>query len=809
MPNTSFKQKLIAAAPLLGGLALAQCVVLLVLMVGSNSAADADGNTSAVPVIPASMPTPQAVFDDSIQPLLAKYCYDCHNADKDKGDIDLTLRRAVADIRRHRSEFVRVWEMLNNYEMPPKKKAQPTASERAKMIGFIETELARLDCDGPKDPGRVVVRRLSRFEYRNTIRDLVGVEYDPTDEFPMDDIGYGFDNIGDVMSLPPLLMEKYLAASEWILNEAIVTERTPKAWSQRVLAVNLEGRSESRPDGTARRFYSNGENHTTIRFPATGKYILRISASGDQAGDELPRLQVKVDGKTIRAFDVDAPRHRPGRYEIKQEFTKGDRRITVGFVNDYYNPSARDRNQRDRNLTVVYLEVLGPIDQPPKDLTDSHRNIFVATPGKGVSPREAADKILRNFATRAFRRPIRDDEAARFITLFDLAVKNKANFESAIQLMLQGVLVSPKFLFRIESDTHSDKAIVGVDDYALATRLSYFLWASMPDPLLFDLAAKGQLSDPDVLEAQVRRMIADKKSRRFATNFAPQWLQVRRIEEAAPDEKMFPTFNDDLRRAMVDETIWFFDAIMREDRPLTELLDARFTYANESLAKHYGIDGVKGDAMQRVELADPNRGGVLTMAAPLTVTSHARHTSPVKRGKWVLEAILGTPPPPPSPDAGELDDTVPVDSGLTMRERFEQHRADSACAICHRRIDPLGFGFETFDPVGRYRTQADGKPVDPRGTLLDGRSFTGPAELKQVLIEDRDAFTRALAEKMLTYAIGRGLEHYDACAIKQITDGTRNADYRFSAMVTEIVRSLPFRYRRATAEQNTELTEVE
>lgn len=806
MPNPSLKQKLVAAAPLLGGLALAQGVVLFVLMIGTNSAVDDQSDGSVTQV---NMPTPQSVYDDSIQPLLAKFCYDCHNADKDKGDIDLTPHTAVADIRRHRREFVRVWEMLNTFEMPPKKKPQPTADERAKMIGFIETELARLDCDGPKDPGRVVVRRLSRFEYRNTIRDLVGVEYDPTDEFPMDDIGYGFDNIGDVMSLPPLLMEKYLAASEWILNEAIVTERTPKAWSQRVLAVNLKGEYPGRPDGTSVWFYANGEAHTEIEFPADGRYLIRVNASGDPAVGVSPQMSLKIDGRSARTFDVDAPRHRPGRYETKVTAKAGRRRISIGFTNDYYNPKAADRKDRDRNLVVVYLEVLGPVDQPPKDLTDSHRNIFVATPGGGVSPRDAADKILRHFATRAFRRPIRDDEAARFITLFDLAVINKANFESAVQLMLQGVLVSPKFLFRIEADTNSDDTIVAVDDYALATRLSYFLWASMPDPQLFDLAASGELSQPDVLEAQVRRMIADKKSRRFAANFAPQWLQVRRIDEAAPDEKLFPTFDDDLRRAMVDETIWFFDAIMREDRPLTQLLDARFTYANETLAKHYGIIGVKGDAMRRVPLTDPNRGGVLTMAAPLTVTSHARHTSPVKRGKWVLEAILGTPPPPPSPDAGELDDTVPVDSGLTMRERFEQHRADSACAICHRRIDPLGFGFETFDPVGRYRTEADGKPVDTRGTLLDGRSFTGPAELKKVLIEDRDVFTRALAEKMLTYAIGRGLEHYDACAIKQITDGTRDADYRFSAMVSEIVRSLPFRYRRATAQQNTELTEVE
>lgn len=805
MSNQTLREKLAAAAPLLGGLALAQIVVLLLLMMGANETADGENPD----IVLAGHPTPQSVFDDTVQPLLARYCYDCHNADKDKGDIDLTPHRAVADIRRHRREFMRVWEMLNTREMPPNKKPQPTEAERAKMIGFIETELARLDCDGPKDPGRVVVRRLSRFEYRNTIRDLVGVEYDPTDEFPMDDIGYGFDNIGDVMSLPPLLMEKYLAASEWILNEAIVSERQPKAWSQRVLAVDLKGEFPGRPDGTSVWFYANGEAHTTIDFPEDGRYLIRVNASGDPAVGVAPRMSLKIDGRNEQTFDVDAPRHRPGRYETKVTAKAGKRRVSVGFTNDYYNPKAKDRKDRDRNLVVVYLEVLGPVDQPPKPLSDTHRNIFVAAPGNGVSPHDAADKILRRFATRAFRRPIRDDEAARFITLFDLAVRNKMNFEDSVQLMLQGVLVSPKFLFRIERDTNSDDPIVPVDDYALASRLSYFLWASMPDEQLFDLASRGELGKPEVLEGQVRRMLADRKSRRLAENFAPQWLEVRRIEEAAPDEKMFPTFDDDLRRAMVDETIWFFDAIMREDRPLTELLDARFTYVNDKLAEHYGMVGVTGDAMRRVPLTDPNRGGVLTMAAPLTVTSHARRTSPVKRGKWVLEAILGTPPPPPSPDAGELDDTVPVDEKLTLRERLEQHRADAACAICHRRIDPLGFGFETFDPVGRYRETDRGKPIDANGTLIDGRSFTGPAELKKVLIEDRDAFTRALAEKMLIYAIGRGLEHYDACAIKQITDGTRNADYRFSAMVTEIVRSLPFRYRRATAEQNTELTEIE
>ncbi|HXX94176.1 MAG TPA: DUF1592 domain-containing protein, partial [Planctomycetota bacterium] len=693
---------------------------------------------------------------------------------------------------------------LQAREMPPQdKKPQPTVEEREFLANWIEGALDRADAAAPPDPGRVVLRRLNRIEYRNTIRDLIGVDFNPVEDFPHDDVGYGFDNIGDVLTLPTILMEKYFAAAGKILDKAIVGAETLRPRSRRLNADTLQGTQVAQSESGLRILYANGELWTTVDLPQTGQYVIRVRACGDQAGSEPVKMVLKVDQQESRVVEIPAPRAKPAIYEEKLAIPSGRHRLSAAFINDYYNPEARKPADRDRNLLLDYLEVVGPVDVRPPEPPESHRRIFVAQPGPTKSPREAAGEILSSFARRAFRRPLREGELDRLLGLYDLADKQGDAFEAALKVPLQAVLVSPHFLFRVEPDRAEGdpKGVHRVGDFELASRLSYFLWSSMPDPELFDLAGKGTLHEPEVLEGQVRRMLRDPKASSLATNFAIQWLQLRRLDQVTPDVRRYPAWNEPLRDAMRQETALFFEAILREDRSVVDLLDADFTFLNETLARHYGLDGVKGPEMRRVKLPDSRRGGVLTMGGVLTVTSNPTRTSPVKRGKWVLETILGTPPPPPLPDAGELKDEPEGAEKLTVRQRLELHRADPSCAACHRRMDPIGIGFENYDAIGGWREKEGKLPLDVAGTLIDGRSFVGPVELKRILLTRKDDYVRCLAEKMLTYALGRGVEYFDTNVVKGIRKKLADQGYRFSALVMEIVRSAPFQYRRNRASE--------
>jgi hypothetical protein len=590
-------------------------------------------------------------FSQHIAPLLTQYCTGCHGGAKPKGGLALDRYKDEASLARDPQVWEKVARMLRAREMPPEGRRQPTPQERERLLGWIDVTVSRVDCTRSQDPGRVTIRRLNRVEYNNTVRDLVGVTFRPADDFPADDAGYGFDNIGDVLSISPVLLEKYLAAAEKIVQTAFAT----------------------------------------------------------------PALRARI--------------------LIRQ-----------------------------------------PTEQTKK---------------------ECARQILENFARRAFRRPVRPEELDRLVRFVELAEKNGDGFETGIQLALQAVLISPHFLFRVELDRQPrGDAVHPIGDYELATRLSYFLWSSMPDDELFRLAGQGTLRRPEVLDGQVRRMLHDPKARALVENFAGQWLQLRNLKSATPDPGLFPSFDELLRTAMLRETELFFETIVKEDRSVLDFLDADFTFLNERLARHYGIDGVKGDEFRRVSLAGGPRGGVLTQASILTITSNPTRTSPVKRGKWILENILGTPPPPPPPDAGELsEDKNAVLSG-SLRQRMERHRSKPICASCHQRMDPLGFGFENFDAVGAWRTQ-DGKfPIDASGTLPDGQSFQGPRELRDLLKKRKDDFARCLSEKMLTYALGRGVESYDRCAVDRTAKELAKSEYRFSGLVLAIVHSDPFQLRR-------------
>ncbi len=740
---------------------------------------------------------PSDSFDAQVRPVLAKYCIRCHGATKPKGDLRLDKFQGPIDVTRERATWEGVLENLESQAMPPEGQPAPTAEERERVVRWIDAALKRVDSTGQRDPGRVTMRRLNRVEYNNTIRDLVGIKFHPADDFPSDDVGYGFDNIGDVLSLPTILMEKYLAAADKIVQSAIVTEESKKSPAKYFTGEKLKapGKAYVNENGM-QTLASNGEISTAFHFPKDGDYVFRIRASGSQAGDEPAKMELRVADREPYKFTVKAEPAAPQVYQARFQVKAGQRRVAVAFTNDFYDEKA-PKGRQDRNLFVDSLEIKGPVNLDAAELPETHKRIVTQRPSKPAEFEACARDVLRKFATRAFRRPVRQDEVDRLVKLAVLARDQGDSYERGIQLAVQAVLVSPHFLFRVEMDSDPSKQEPHyLNDYELASRLSYFLWSSMPDEALLAQAKRGDLRQREVLAGHVRRMLADAKSEALVQNFAGQWLQTRNLSVIAPDEDKFPGFDDALRGAMQRETELFFAAILREDRSVLDFLDADFTFVNERLARHYGMAGVSGKEFRRVKLADHRRGGVITLSGVLAVTSNPTRTSPVKRGKWILENILGTPPPPPPPMVAELKDDERTALSGTLRQRMEKHRADPNCASCHARMDPLGFGLENFDAVGAWRTQEGKFPIDSSGTLPGGQSFRGPAELKTILKTRKGDFTRCLTEKMLTYALGRGLEYHDKYAVEQITLGLARDNYRLASLIREITTSEPFQMRQ-------------
>ncbi len=622
--------------------------------------------------------------------------------------------------------------------------------------------------------GRVTIRRLNRTEYNNTVRDLVGVDFKPADDFPADDVGYGFDNIGDVLSVSPLLLEKYLTAAETILEQAIVVLDRPKPAKQRVEMFRDKFKNTPNSIGAG------------ITFDE-GDYQIRCRVAADQAGDEPVKVQLLAAGKNLKEFEVKGPSDKTTTEEVTVRMKQGTSRVAVVLVNPTKDPA---EGEAKRAIYVRSIEVEGPFNPPPPPWPESHKRIMAHK--EGLEPREAAREIITRFATHAFRRPAQPEEVEACLSLFDASAKRGRRFELCVRTALYRVMVSPYFLFRVEfdpTDTPPGTPYM-IGEYELASRLSYFLWNSMPDDELLGLAGKGELRKN--LTNQVLRMTKDAKSQSFLENFAEQWLTLRKLELSSPDPKLFPKYNVALREAMIKESQLFFGALVRENRSILELLDADFIFVNEQLAKHYGIAGVKGKAFVRVK-APPGRGGILTQASILTLTSNATRTSPVRRGKFVLEQVLNTPPPPPPENVPELEDQQELKG--TLRQVMEQHRANPVCASCHRRMDPLGFAFENFDPVGAWREKDGDADVDASGELPDGRAFKGPDGLKQIFKQNNSLFVRCLSEKMLTYALGRGLELYDRRAVDKIMEGVAREDFRFAALILEIVKSDPFQMR--------------
>jgi len=731
-------------------------------------------------------PTPAGVavadFETQVKPFMAQYCLKCHAGDKAKGGLAFDKIESESDVRKYRQLAERVRKVLDEQTMPPED-PQPGDKERAAVLGWLDQKILKVDCGAGIDPGRVTLRRLNRAEYNNTIRDLLAIDFRPADDFPSDDVGYGFDNIGDVLSLPPILFEKYLTAAERVSEMAILApdaDREPLA------------------QGKGGNLFSVSETSLEFETKILGDYRLRAKAWAQQAGEEKAKMSLKLDGKELTVAEVVAEGGTSANHDWKLRLEPGKHTFTVGFLNDYYNPKHPDRNQRDRNLIVEKLQVLGPVDLPPESLPESHRRLVTRRPTNPDEVEQALRECLGPLARRAFRRPVTAEEVQRLAALAKTAVDAGESYERGLQLGLQALLVSPEFLFRLEAEP-VDAGPRVVTDHELATRLSYFLWSSTPDEELLGLADRGELRKNGNLTAQVRRLLADPRSVALVDNFASQWLHLRLLKGVSPDRKRFPSFDDQLKADMETETRLFFQWVIRENRPLIDLLDTRETFLNERLARHYGIEGVTGEEFRQVTLGTPQRGGLLGQASVLTVTSNPTRTSPVKRGKWVLENLFNAPPPPPPPGVPELEKGGEALTG-TLRQRMEQHRANPACAVCHTQMDALGFGLENYDAVGAWRDRDGEFEIDASGVLPAGETFQSPEGLRLVLKSRLPDFRRCLTEKLLTYALGRGLEYYDECTVQVLVKNVAGNGDTFQTLVQAIVESDPFQKRRAKRE---------
>jgi mono/diheme cytochrome c family protein len=758
-----------------------------------------DATVRAAPpdAVKANPAPPRDPFAESVRPVFTQFCLGCHNDKKVSGGVSLDPYKDTPAARKARDLWETVKEQIETKKMPPKGKPQPTDEQRKQVVAWIDTVATKVDCGLARDPGRPTIRRLNRTEYNNTVRDLVGVDFKPADSFPSDDVGYGFDNIGDVLSMPPILLEKYLAAAEQVLDKAVQVPKPIAVVKDFFRPQNVRTTLGPFAKQDKRVYLSQvGAAIVSYDFLYEGEYVVRARAYGERAGPEMPKLSIVLDRNPVGSHEVDALESKPKTYESRTKIGSGRHEIRFEFANPFEDKAGDTKKLRSVSLLVMEIE--GPFNPVPKPAPESHRRIFIASPTGPADREAAARKILQAFATKAYRRPTTPDEVERLAKLFKFADQPGESFEAAVKHALKAVLVSPHFLFRIERDQEPNNpdAVHPVNPFELASRLSYFLWSSMPDDELFKLAETNQIRNPGVLDAQVRRMLKHQKSSALVENFAGQWLMLRSVATMVPDKGAYRNFDSALRTAMVRETELYFEHVMREDRSVLEFLDSDYTFVNDRLARHYGIPGSYGREFKKVTLPDRTRGGILTHASILTVTSNPTRTSPVKRGKWILENILGTPPPPPPPDVPMLEEDSKAVLTGSLRQRMEKHRENPGCAVCHAKLDPLGFGLENFDGIGAFR-QADGKfQIDAAGELPDGSKFNGPAELRKVLVAKGDLFRRNLAEKMLTYALGRGLEWYDRCTVDDILSHLKNGNDRFSSLILAVIQSEAFQKRR-------------
>lgn len=755
---------------------------------------------------------PLAFAEDSyrkeIGPLLIEYCFDCHGDGSKKGDFRMDVFKDLSAHLNDTEHWIPVWRNLRSQLMPPSDEAQPSAAEKQKLLSWIESAVFKLDPKNP-DPGRVTIRRLNRNEYRYAVFDLLGVEYDTTETFPPDDTGYGFDNIGDVLSISPLLLEKYLTAAEEVVGLALPDDASAQA--PRVDFPASDFRNPSIPP-TWIPFTDRAEFTLKVPVKWEGKYQLTLQYSIQGATEATTAeafLEISADGKALGEATLGWDQRRSIDLSASTELGKGDREIKLTL-----KPARPPADGEEHlYLSLQRLILQGPLGGSRTEFSKGHRMIFVDGPAPEKDRGAAtayARKIMRSFVSRAFRRPIVESDIDRLVAIVNETDRLPGKtFQDGIKQAIATCLASPRFLFRVEiqPEPNNPDKVVPLDEYALASRLSFFLWSSVPDDELLSLAYNNKLRAN--LRQQVDRMLADPRSRRLTENFTGQWLQARDVPTAAistpvilgvkTNREAAEIFDPRLRHDMQGETYALFDFILRNGRPVEELISARYSFLNERLAAFYGIKGVKGEELQPVDLTEhPERGGLLTQGTFLIVTSNPTRTSPVKRGLFVLDNLLGTPPPPPPPDIPELEETeTPGNPNPSMREMMEIHRKDPDCRGCHARMDPIGLGLENFDAIGRFRKRENGKPIDTAGQLITGEEFRNVAALKEILAvgRKRDLY-RTVSEKLLTYAIGRGVEYYDSTTVSQLVAHLETHDGKLVELIHAITTSAPFQKRR-------------
>jgi cytochrome c551/c552 len=751
--------------------------------------------------------------------LLDKYCVTCHNQRLKTAGLMLDMV-SVGDFAAHAEIWEKVIRKVNGGMMPPVGLPRPDAATAKAFTSLLETSIDRAAAVSP-NPGRSPLHRLNRSEYQNAIRDLIALDIDAKEFLPPDDESNGFDNIADVLKVSPSLLEQYLSASRKIASLAVGDpETTPISQIYRVPPdLSQEDHIEGLPLGT------RGGILIRHNFPLDADYDINVALLqnivGYVTGLEWPhQLEVSIDGERVFLAPVGGEADNKmsdtnlgvakdtldARLRTRVKVQAGPHTVAVTFLRKNHSesdeplqPFTRDLDLQNMNGVplIEHVQITGPLNAAGPGDTPSRRRIFTCRPSNAAAEVPCAKKILSALARRAYRRPVSDSDLETLLSLYQSG-RNNRDFDRGIQNALQLILASPNFLFRSEPDPTgaATGSVYRLNDLELASRLSFFLWSSLPDEPLLALASQGKLKEPAVLEQQVKRMLADPKSQAFVTNFAGQWLFLRNLQSFQPDTNEFPNFDDNLRQAFRRETEMFFESILREDRSVLDLLTADYTFVNERLARHYGIPGIYGTQFRRVKVPIDARRGLLGKGAILTVTSYPTRTSPVLRGKWILENLLGTPPPAPPPNVPPLQENAPGAKQLSMRQLMEQHRANPACASCHRIMDPLGLALENYDAVGAWRTKEAAGPIDPAGQLADGTKVDGVVALRDVLVKRSGSFIETLSEKMLTYALGRGVEYYDMPAVRSIARDTEHNGGRFSALVMSIVKSTPFRMKR-------------
>jgi len=755
---------------------------------------------------PKPEPKPQAVIN--------QYCAGCHNDKAKQGGLALNTVNPE-NVAANTDIWEKVVRKLRSRYMPPSGLPRPDEKTYDAVVATLEGALDRASAARP-NPGRSdAFRRLNRTEYKNAIRDLLALDVDVVSLLPSDETALGFDNI-TVGELSPTLLDRYLAAAQKISHLAIGGPVRSPGGETFMVPPDLTQESES----DELPFGSRGGTAVRYIFPLDAEYEIQVRLTRDRDShveglNDSHQLEIMLDGARVKLFPLQSPGKdvldhygidkdlrvripvKAGPHVVAATFIKKTSALLETELQPLQVHFNMDRHPRIQPA-VYTISLLGPYNASGPGDTPSRRRIFVCRPTAPAQEEGCASRILSTLARRAYRRPLTDADIAAPMKFYREA-RAQSGFDDGIEMALRALLVSPKFLFRMEKDPagvppNTPYRLSGLE---LATRISFFLWSSIPDDELLDVAIKGKLTEPATLERQVRRMLADPRSESLVTSFADQWLFLRNLNFAIPDPRLFPDFDDNLRQAMRRETELFIESVMREDRNVLDLLRAKYTFVNERLAKHYGIPNVYGSHFRRVEFgAGDVRGGLLSQAGILTVTSYATRTSPVIRGKWILSNLLASPPPPPPPVVPELKPSKVGGKFLTMRDRLAEHRDNPACAGCHRLMDPLGFALENFDAVGRWRTSEGGVPVETSGNLPDGRQFTGVTGLEQALLSRPEVLVSAITEKLATYGLGRGLESYDAPAVRKIVRDSRASDYRFSSLILGVVNSTPFQMRR-------------